>query len=98
MSADSGNRCFAVIGAGHGGKAMPGDLAEARILRLKSLVPMADLGRHFGVRTPVMDSLITLASTLHGKGYWVSGRTMERLGLEGWSVEQISHYVNGGDD
>jgi len=63
-----------------------------------SLVPMADLGRHFGVRTPVMDSLITLASTLHDKDYWAAGRTMERLGLEGWSVEQISHYVNGGDD
>jgi len=63
-----------------------------------SLVPMADLGRHFGVRTPVMDSLITLASTLHATDYRASGRTMERLGLDGWSVEQIAQYVNGGDD
>lgn len=63
-----------------------------------SLVPMADLGRHFGVPTPVMSALVTLASALHSTDYWSIGRTMERLGLKGWTVSQILQYVNGGDD
>jgi opine dehydrogenase len=62
-----------------------------------SLVPIADLGRHFGAPTPVMEALITLASALHGTDYWATGRTLERLGLKGWTKDQLLRYVNGGE-
>lgn len=46
-----------------------------------SLVPMSSLGRCFGVPTPAMDSLITLASTVHARDYRAEGRTLGALGL-----------------
>jgi opine dehydrogenase len=45
------------------------------------LVPMAEIGRLTGVATPVMDSLITLASTAHGSDYRTEGLTLEKMGL-----------------
>lgn len=45
------------------------------------LVPLADLGALAGLEVPVMRSLITLASQVHGMDYWQVGRTLERMGL-----------------
>lgn len=45
------------------------------------LVPLSALGRALGVRTPVIDSLITLASSISRTDYRAEGWTMEKLGL-----------------
>jgi len=61
------------------------------------LVPIAELGRACGVPTPVTDTLIDLANTLCGVDFRQTGRTLARLGMEGWSPEQIRTYALEGD-
>ncbi len=60
------------------------------------LVPMSALGTAVGVPTPVLDSIILLASTLGGRDYEAEGRTIEQLGLAGQSREQIRSTLQDG--
>lgn len=46
-----------------------------------SLVPIASLGKKFGIPTPVIDSLVTLACAMHERDYYAEGRTVESLGI-----------------
>lgn len=57
------------------------------------LVPVALLGRVLSVPTPVTDSLIWIASTVQGVDYWKEGRTLEKMGLAGLSLEEIRKAV-----
>lgn len=61
-----------------------------------SLVPISELGRAYGVFTPLMDAVIRLASTIHGTDYRHKGRTVEKMGLSGMSVDEIKRYVKEG--
>lgn len=54
-----------------------------------SLVPIASIGRMFGVETPTIDSLIHLASLLNQKDYLTEGRTVERLGISGMNLREL---------
>jgi opine dehydrogenase len=45
------------------------------------LVPMAAIGKMMGVKTPVIDALITLAAVINGQDYRGSGLTLEKMGL-----------------
>lgn len=45
------------------------------------LVPMAELGRWAGVETPVIDSLVTIASSVNGADYREAGWTLADLGI-----------------
>jgi len=45
------------------------------------LVPMTEIGRLLGVKTPVMDALITLASTALGVPFRMEGLTLKKMGL-----------------
>ena len=60
-----------------------------------TLVPIASLGDLVGVPTPTVRTIIHLASLLHEVDYWREGRTIERLGIAGWSVEQVRALVLG---
>ena len=62
-----------------------------------SLVPIASLGQMLGVATPTIHGVIELASTLTGRDYWAEGRTVERLGLAGLSVQEIRRLVVDGE-
>jgi opine dehydrogenase len=53
------------------------------------LMPMSEFGRLVGVQTPVMDSLITLASVALGTDYRKEGLTLSRMGLGGVSLETL---------
>lgn len=54
-----------------------------------SLVPIASIGKKFGVETPVMNSLIELASRLNSCNYWEEGRNSEKLGIQNLSLKEL---------
>lgn len=54
-----------------------------------SLVPMSSVGRKFGIRVPVIDSMIALASSMHDRDYYAEGRTVEKLGIADMSLQQL---------
>jgi opine dehydrogenase len=54
-----------------------------------SLVPMASVGRKFGVDTPAIDAIIRLGSLLNGRDYWAEGRTVERLGIADMTLKEL---------
>jgi opine dehydrogenase len=60
------------------------------------LVPLASFGRLAGVPTPVMEALITLASTINQTDYRQVGRTVESLGLVGMGIDEIVRAVTCG--
>jgi opine dehydrogenase len=57
------------------------------------LVPMACLGQALGIATPIMDGLIDLASLVNGTDYWKTGRTLNRMGIEGLGTESLLDFV-----
>jgi opine dehydrogenase len=61
-----------------------------------SLVPMASLGMRYGVSVRGMESIIRIGSIIHRTDYWRRGRTVEKLGLEQWSVSELTRFVQEG--
>ena len=61
-----------------------------------SLVPMAALGKRYGVSVRGMDSMIRLANFIHRTDYWRRGRTLDRLGIENYSVSELNEFVREG--
>lgn len=61
-----------------------------------SLVPISELGRRFGVDVWGMDSMIQLASIIADTDYRYRGRTLEKMGLVGLSLAEITRLVNTG--
>lgn len=62
-----------------------------------SLVPIASLGKRYGVSVGAMESMIKLGSIIHHTDYWRRGRTVEKLGLEQWSVSELTRFVQEGN-
>lgn len=62
-----------------------------------SLVPISDLGRHLGIFTPIIDSMINLASVMHNINYYMSGRKVEDMGLSGLLIDEIMSFVTNGE-
>lgn len=60
------------------------------------LVPISSLGIRFGIPTRAIDAMIRTASILCGADFYATGRTIERLGLQGLSVAEITRYVERG--
>ncbi|MDD5466211.1 MAG: NAD/NADP octopine/nopaline dehydrogenase family protein [Anaerolineales bacterium] len=61
-----------------------------------SLVPIASLGQRYGVSVRGMDSIIRLACFIHRTDYWRRGRTLDKLGIDNWSVSELTQYVMQG--
>lgn len=61
-----------------------------------SLVPIAELGRRFGVDVWGMESMIQVACVIDGTDYRHRGRTLERMGLVGLSLPEIARLVKTG--
>lgn len=53
------------------------------------LVPISELGRAADVKTPLIDMIIELGSTLLEIDFRKEGRNLRRLGLEGKSINEI---------
>ncbi len=60
-------------------------------------VLMSSFGRLIGVPTPVCDSINTVLGVVEQQDFSEIGRTAERLGLAGLTVQQINHYVRTGE-
>lgn len=63
---------------------------------LMSLVPIASLGNRYGVSVRGMESIIRIGSIIHRTDYWRRGRTVEKLGIEKWSVSELTRFVQKG--
>lgn len=61
-----------------------------------SLVPIAELGRRFGVDVWGMESMIQIACEIDGTDYRHRGRTLETMGLVGLSLSEITRLVETG--
>jgi len=61
-----------------------------------SLVPIVRLGKQFGVNTFGMDAMVRLACVTHGTNYYHHGRTVEKMGLTGMRVGEITRLVEEG--
>jgi len=61
-----------------------------------SLVPIASLGERYGVSVRGIESIIRIACIIHRTDYWRRGRTVDKLGLGGLSVSELTRYVNEG--
>jgi opine dehydrogenase len=61
-----------------------------------SLVPIASLGQRYGVAVSGIDAIIRLASIIHHTDYWRRGRTIEKLGINNLSTEELIRYVKEG--
>jgi opine dehydrogenase len=61
-----------------------------------SLVPIASLGMRYGVSVRGMESIIRIGSIIHRTDFWRRGRTVEKLGLEQWSVSELTRFVQEG--
>ncbi|MGH7798836.1 MAG: NAD/NADP octopine/nopaline dehydrogenase family protein [Candidatus Binatia bacterium] len=60
------------------------------------LVPMAEIGKLLGVKTPVMDALITLACTALSADFRADGLTLEKMGLAGATAENLPTIIQNG--
>jgi len=61
-----------------------------------SLVPIGALGQRYGVSVHAVDSIIRLACIVHRTDYWRRGRTLDKLGIEQLSVDEVTRYVMEG--
>jgi len=60
------------------------------------LVPMAEIGKLLGVKTPVMDALVTLASTALNVDFRKEGLTLEKMGLAGVAPARLPKILAEG--
>lgn len=55
-----------------------------------------ELGLQYGVPTPVIDSMIVIASCMVKKDYFKEGYTLDYLGIKDMSKEELLAYLNKG--
>lgn len=60
------------------------------------MVLWASLGEMLGVPTPTAHSLIHISSVIHDTDYWQGGRTMQKLGLDGMTTDELKNYLMEG--
>jgi len=50
----------------------------------------------YGVSMRGMESMIRLANFIHSTDYWRRGRTLDKLGIENFSVSELKEFVRQG--
>lgn len=58
-----------------------------------SLVPFASIAKEIGVPTPGMDAVIEIISLATGIEYFKAGRTAEKIGIAGKSIDEIYEMI-----
>jgi opine dehydrogenase len=57
----------------------------------------SSLGEMIGVPTPISDGINHILSVTEQTDFWASGRTVEKLGIAGMSLDQLKHYLETGE-
>ncbi len=57
---------------------------------------MSSIGKKIGVNTPVCDSLIKIASSIHQRDYYAIGRTLDNLGLANYTRGELKQILENG--
>lgn len=93
-----GRETFDVLSGAFAGRRNPPSL-EFRYLPEDcgiGAVLFASLGDCLGIDTPLLDALILLGSVLMGTDYRATGRSLQRLGLDGLSREELKRLFAEG--
>lgn len=53
----------------------------------------AILAHEYGIKTPIMDSMINLGTVIMEFDCWESGRSLEQLGISGMNLEELKTYL-----
>lgn len=61
----------------------------------QGLVPISQLADKVSIPTPLVDSIINLGSAVCDRDFWQEGRTLDKLGLDDKSPEEIVRLVKG---
>lgn len=56
-----------------------------------------ELGKKFGIATPVIDSIITLGSAMVGTDFYQTGVTLDELGIAHLNKEELLDYLENGN-
>lgn len=60
------------------------------------MVLIASLGKLLAISTPVLDAVINLCGVLNDTDYWKTGRTLDKLGLDGMNVDTLKKFLKDG--
>ena len=60
------------------------------------LAPWAKLARAMNIDVPVIESMITIGSALLGYDCWEKGHSLQDLGIEGMTKEELKEYLETG--
>ena len=55
------------------------------------------VAREYGVATPVMESLVNLATPVMGFNGWVAGREVKALGIAGLAKGELAAFLARGN-
>lgn len=61
-----------------------------------SMVAMIEFAGLAGVDTPTMDGVISLASALRNEDYRTSGRTLDKMGVDGMTIQELKKFLYEG--
>lgn len=57
------------------------------------LATIAAIGRQIGVPVPRIEAVVNIACMANGEDYWTTGRTLEKMGLEGMDGHMMARYA-----
>lgn len=57
------------------------------------LVPCYELAKKSGIEVPIVESCIHIAGAYNNENYFKTGRTLEKMGLDNMTVEEIIEYL-----
>ncbi len=60
------------------------------------LVPWSHIGKLANVNTTYIDAVVNIYNVIHEKNWWVEGRNMKDLGIEGMSISEIKKFLQTG--
>lgn len=61
------------------------------------LVFYSVVGKKVGVKTPVCDAIINLASAVNQENYWQTGANMEKTFVGSWSIDKLTKFLFEGE-
>lgn len=54
------------------------------------------LGKKYGVKTPIIDSMINIASVMLERDFYAEGYTLDDIGIDHMSLEEVHEYLKKG--